>query len=59
VHRTAPVVFDSIRTLFPGAHAIGLWQPVWIDRAPSIVLLLALGCVYFALGHRRLATRDV
>lgn len=59
VHRTAPVVFDSIRTLFPGAHSLGLWQPVWVDRAPSIVLLLALGCLYFALGHRRLATRDV
>jgi hypothetical protein len=36
-----------------------LWQPIWTDRAPSVVLLLALGCVYFALGHRRLATRDV
>jgi len=59
VHRAAPIVFDSIRMLFPRAHAIGLWQPAWIDRAPSIVLLLALGCVYFALGHRRLATRDV
>jgi ABC-type transport system involved in multi-copper enzyme maturation permease subunit len=59
IHREAPILFDSLRMLFPGAHAIGLWQPIWTDRAPSVVLLLALGCVYFALGHRRLATRDV
>ena len=59
IHRRAPILFDSIGTVFPGAHSLGLWQPDWADRAPSIVLLLALGCLYFALGHRRLATRDV
>jgi ABC-type transport system involved in multi-copper enzyme maturation permease subunit len=59
VHRQAPVLFDSIRTLVPAAHSLGLWQPDVLDRAPSIVLLLALGCAYFALGHARLARRDV
>ncbi len=59
IHSKAPVLFDSIRTLFPGAHTMGLWQPVWADRAPSVLLLLALGSAYFALGHRRLAARDV
>jgi hypothetical protein len=59
VHRHAPVVFDSIRTLVPGAHSLGLWQPAFADRAPSIVMLFALGGAYFALGHTRLARRDV
>jgi ABC-type transport system involved in multi-copper enzyme maturation permease subunit len=59
IHRRAPVLFDSIRTLVPAEHTLGLWQPAFADRAPSIVMLLSLGCAYFALGHRRLARRDV
>ena len=54
----APALCDTLHVLFPGGHKLDLWRPALADFAPSVVVLLALGVAYFALGHLRLARRD-
>ncbi len=54
----APVLTASLRQLFPAAHRLDLWRPEWMDVAPGLVALAAMGVAFFALGHQRLARRD-
>ena len=58
VHDRAPVLVDSLRQLFPAAHRLDLWRPGLLDAAPSALMLLALGVVFFTVGHLRFARRD-
>ena len=58
VRRYAPDVADAVLVLLPRTHMLDLWQPHIADRLPSIVMLSALGIVYFALGYRFRARRD-
>ena len=58
VRERAPVLTDSLRQLFPGAHRLDLWRPDFADSAPAMTVLFALGLSYFLLGHVRFARRD-
>lgn len=53
-----PVALGSVEQLFPHAHSLGLWQPAFVDRLPSIVMLFALGFLGFFLGYARFARND-
>lgn len=53
------VVGDTLVMLLPGGYEMGLWRPELGHRAFSALMLAALGVLYFSLGHRRLAARDV
>lgn len=55
---SSPVLFDTLAQLFPGAHKLDLWRMSVADVLPALVMLVALGFVYFALGHVRFARRD-
>ena len=54
----APVLLSSLHPLFPSAHRLDLWRPDPLQRLPAIVMLLALGGVFFATGHAVMARRD-
>lgn len=54
----APVLADTLTQLLPRAHRMDLWRPDLAARLPSMVMLLALGVSWFALGHLRFARRD-
>ena len=41
-----------------GEDKLELWRPDLLERVPSIVMLLGLGSLYFALGHIKLARGD-
>jgi ABC-type transport system involved in multi-copper enzyme maturation permease subunit len=58
VRERAPVLADSLRQLFPGAHRLDLWRPDFVDSGPAIAMLFTLGFAYFLLGHVRFARRD-
>lgn len=58
VRERAPIVADSLRQFFPGAHRLDLWRPEFADSGPALAMLLALGFVYFLAGHVRFARRD-
>jgi hypothetical protein len=49
---------DALLTLVPRSHMLDLWQPALLDRLPSLVMLPALGVVYFAAGYGYRARRD-
>lgn len=53
----SPVLFDSLALLFPSTHKLDLWR-TGADIVPAVVMLFALGTVYFTLGHLRFARRD-
>ncbi len=53
-----PVLSGSLRQLFPVAHRLDLWRPGLEASAPALLLLLALGSSYIALGYLRFARRD-
>ena len=53
-----PVLAGSLRQLFPVEHRLDLWRPGFEASAPALVLLLALGAIYLALGFVRFARRD-
>ena len=44
--------------LLPRAHQLELWRPTLQQRLPALVMLVALGLLYFAAGHRYRARRD-
>jgi len=54
----APVIGDTLAQLLPQAYRIELWRPELIDRAPALVMCLALGGLYFAAGHAIFSRRD-
>lgn len=58
VREEAPVLSESLQQIFPAAHRLELWRPALSDGAISLVMLAALGILYFALGHLRFARRD-
>jgi len=54
----APVVGDTLAQLLPQAYRIDLWRPEVVDRAPAMIMCLALGALYFAAGHAVFSRRD-
>ena len=54
----APVLSETLFQLVPRAHRLDLWRPTFAERLPGMVMLLALGVSWFALGHIRFARRD-
>jgi ABC-type transport system involved in multi-copper enzyme maturation permease subunit len=58
VEESYPVLSSSARMFLPGAHRLDLWRPDAGDYGPAVIVLLALGVSYFALGHVRFARRD-
>jgi ABC-type transport system involved in multi-copper enzyme maturation permease subunit len=58
VREHAAAAADTLLTLVPRSHMLPLWQPDVLDRAPALVMLGALGVVYFALGYAYRARRD-
>ncbi len=58
VEAAAPVLTGSIRTLLPVEHRLDLWRTSAGDVLPAVIILLALGASYFALGYQRFARRD-
>ncbi len=54
----APVLSETLFQLLPRAHRLDLWRPTLAERLPGMVMLLALGVSWFALGHIRFARRD-
>lgn len=58
VRASSPVLAGSARALFPAAHRLDLWRLDAGDVVPAVVMLLALGVTYFAIGHARFARRD-
>ncbi len=58
VREKAPVVVDTVAQLFPRTYRVDLWQPELTDRLPSVVMLLALGGLFFAAGHLVFTRRD-
>ncbi len=58
VRERAPVLADSLRQFFPGAHRLDLWRPELADSGPALAVLVALGFAYFLAGHVRFARRD-
>lgn len=53
-----PTLVDTVRQVMPGAHTMALWRPDLLERLPSMVMQLALGCAYFGLGFAVFARRD-
>jgi ABC-type transport system involved in multi-copper enzyme maturation permease subunit len=58
VREHAPGLADALLTLVPRSHMLELWQPALSDRLPALLMLVALGVVYFALGYGYRARRD-
>jgi ABC-type transport system involved in multi-copper enzyme maturation permease subunit len=58
VREHAAPLADAMVALVPRSHMADLWQPSLWDRLPSVVMLLSLGFVYFALGYGYRARRD-
>jgi ABC-type transport system involved in multi-copper enzyme maturation permease subunit len=58
VREHAPGVADALLTFVPRSHMLELWQPALSDRLPALLMLVALGVVYFALGYGYRARRD-
>jgi ABC-type transport system involved in multi-copper enzyme maturation permease subunit len=58
VVEAVPVLSGSLRQLFPVAHRLDLWRPGLEASAPALLLLVALGASYIALGYLRFARRD-
>lgn len=58
VVEAAPVLSGSLRQLFPVAHRLDLWRPGAAASAPAMVILVALGCTFVALGYARFVRRD-
>lgn len=54
----APVLLPSLQPLFPLTHKVTLWQPELSVRAPSLAMLVALGLLYFGVGHAVMVRRD-
>ncbi|MEL6343586.1 MAG: ABC transporter permease subunit [Myxococcota bacterium] len=54
----APILADTVRQLCPNAHRLNLWRPLFTERAPALVMLLALGGTYFSLGYQWMSRRD-
>jgi len=54
----APVALPAIQPLFPATHRLTLWQPEFAARLPSLAMLLALGGLYFGVGHAVMVRRD-
>jgi ABC-type transport system involved in multi-copper enzyme maturation permease subunit len=55
---TFPVLAPTLSTIFPQGHDLDLWRVTLADRAPGIVMLLALGLAYFTAGYAMFARRD-
>ncbi len=51
VAEQAPVVAGVFAWLLPRNHQLELWRPELVSRLPAMVMLLALGVSYFALGY--------
>ena len=58
IQEHAPLLLESLHLMFPKAYKLELWRPDLLERVPSIVMLLGLGSLYFALGHIKLARGD-
>ena len=58
VRERAPEVADTLLTFLPRTHMLDLWRPAFVDRLPSVAVLIALGVVYFAVGYAYRARRD-
>jgi hypothetical protein len=58
VVEAAPSLSATVRTIFPAAHRLDLWRVEAGEVAPGFVALIALGLVYFTIGHLRFARRD-
>jgi ABC-type transport system involved in multi-copper enzyme maturation permease subunit len=58
VREHAAETADALLVLVPRSHMLDLWRPALADRVPSLVMLIALGIVFFALGYAYRARRD-
>lgn len=58
VREHAGEAIDTLLMLLPRSHMLALWQPSLIERLPALVMLVALGLVYFSLGYLYRARRD-
>ncbi len=54
----APVVSATLRMLLPRSHQIDLWRPELMERLPAMVMLVALGMSFFAVGYLIRKRRD-
>lgn len=53
-----PVLAASLRVVLPRSHQLDLWRPEVSERMPAMVMLVALGISYFAIGHLVRKRRD-
>ncbi len=54
----APVIAATLGRLLPRSHQIDLWRPELSARLPAMVMLVALGISFFAVGHVVRKRRD-
>lgn len=54
----APVLAATLRVFLPRSHQLDLWRPELAERLPAMVMLVALGICYFALGHAYRKRKD-
>ena len=55
---TAPLLAETIGQLLPQSHRLDLWRPELLDRLPALIILPALGGLFFAAGHGIFSRRD-
>ena len=58
LRRHAGEAVDTLLMFLPGSHASMLWQSSLLERLPALVMLVALGLVYFSLGYLYRSRRD-
>lgn len=58
VLKYAPVAAPTLRLLFPGGYTLEHWRPDLLERAPALLMQLALMVVFFAVGFARFDRRD-
>lgn len=54
----APVLVPTLRLLFPGGYTLDHWRPDLLERAPALVMQLALAIAFFSVGFARFFRRD-
>jgi ABC-type transport system involved in multi-copper enzyme maturation permease subunit len=58
LEEVAPALGGTLMQILPRAHSLDLWRPDFLDRLPAMVMLLAIGTLWFAAGHAIFRRRD-
>ncbi len=54
-----PVTSETLCQVLPPAHKLDLWRVTLSEMAPALVMLVALGLTFFAIGASRFVRRDL